>query len=191
MVPASCRRRAESISCLRDPQSYRIGFELKSAMRTRHRIDRSPEIYSVVGFQPLFDATRPDCAPIHRETAISSRQCCSIATAAFRRPDPHAQKRKGRHFGRPKFREETPRRRTVRPQPAIVTALHNLIACARMSSGFFERVGNVDSSGTGRVLLVHPPSGRCATHKGRFFDGGRDVRSRRPPPDDPDTRGDA
>ena len=44
----------------------------------------------------------------------------------------------GRRLPRPKFREETPRRRTVGPQPVIVTALHNLVHRTEKSSFFFE-----------------------------------------------------
>jgi trehalose 6-phosphate phosphatase len=54
----------------------------------------------------------------------------------------------GRNSKRPKFREETPRRRTVRPQPAIVTALHNVMHGAAMSSWFFETPGAVESFGS-------------------------------------------
>jgi hypothetical protein len=44
----------------------------------------------------------------------------------------------GHALARPKFREETPRRRTVGPQPVIVTALHNLRDFARMSRCFLQ-----------------------------------------------------
>ena len=49
----------------------RIGFALKRVMRTRYVIDRFQEIYFVIDdFQQLFDATRPDFAPIYREIAV-------------------------------------------------------------------------------------------------------------------------
>jgi hypothetical protein len=52
-------------------------------------------------------------------------------------------KKLGRTLARPKFGEETPRRRTARPQPVIVTALHNLRHFVRMSRCFLKRVGEV------------------------------------------------
>jgi phenylalanine-4-hydroxylase len=60
----------ESIYCLDDPRPLRIGFALERVMRTRYVIDRFQEIYFVIDdFQQLFDATRPDFAPIYREVA--------------------------------------------------------------------------------------------------------------------------
>jgi phenylalanine-4-hydroxylase len=60
----------ESVYCLEDPRPHRIGFELKRVMRTRYRIDRFQEVYFVIDdFQQLFDATRPDFAPIYSEIA--------------------------------------------------------------------------------------------------------------------------
>jgi trehalose 6-phosphate phosphatase len=66
---------------------------------------------------------------------------------------------------RPKFREETPRRRTVRPQPAIVTALHNLMHCAAMSSDFFETFGIVGDFRPDQGVRPHPAATKCASHK--------------------------
>jgi phenylalanine-4-hydroxylase len=61
----------ESVYCLDDPQPHRLGFELKRVMRTRYRIDRFQEVYFVIDdFQQLFDATRPDFAPIYREISV-------------------------------------------------------------------------------------------------------------------------
>jgi hypothetical protein len=53
-------------------------------------------------------------------------------------PHPRQTKKLGHTSVRPKFREETPRRRTVGPQPVIVTALHNLVLFTGMSSCFLE-----------------------------------------------------
>ena len=40
-------------------------------MRTRYRIDDYQQLYFVINdFQQLFDATRPDFAPIYREIAV-------------------------------------------------------------------------------------------------------------------------
>jgi phenylalanine-4-hydroxylase len=61
----------ESVHCLEDPQPHRIGFELKRVMRTCYRIDRFQQVYFVIDdFQQLFDATRPDFAPIYREISV-------------------------------------------------------------------------------------------------------------------------
>ena len=60
----------ESVYCLDDPRPHRIRFDLRRVMRTRYRIDRFQETYFVIDeFQQLFDATRPDFAPIYREIA--------------------------------------------------------------------------------------------------------------------------
>src|SRR6266404_981797 len=66
---------------------------------------------------------------------------------------------------RPKFREETPRRRTVGSQPAIVTAPHNLVRRAEKSSFFSKRIGMVGKSRTDQSFRTHSTTGRCATHK--------------------------
>jgi phenylalanine-4-hydroxylase len=60
----------ESIYCLEDPRPNRIRFELRRVMRTRYRIDDFQQTYFVIDdFQQLFDATRPDFAPLYREIA--------------------------------------------------------------------------------------------------------------------------
>jgi phenylalanine-4-hydroxylase len=60
----------ESVYCLEDPRPHRIRFELRRVMRTRYRIDDFQQSYFVIDdFQQLFDATRPDFAPIYREIA--------------------------------------------------------------------------------------------------------------------------
>src|SRR5713101_2186514 len=74
---------------------------------------------------------------------------------------------------RPKFREETPRRRTVEPQPVIVTALHNLGRCARKSSFFFQTRWH----GWGIAVRSGPygtlHDGRMCNAQRRFSDGWR------------------
>ena len=58
----------ESVYCLDDPRPNRVRFDLKRVMRTRYRIDDFQQTYFVIdNFQQLFDATRPDFAPIYRE----------------------------------------------------------------------------------------------------------------------------
>jgi phenylalanine-4-hydroxylase len=48
----------------------RIGFDIKRVMRTRYRIDSYQKTYFVIDdFEQLFDATRPDFAPIYAELA--------------------------------------------------------------------------------------------------------------------------
>lgn len=60
----------ESVYCLEDPQPHRIRFDLRRVMRTRYRIDDFQQTYFVIhSFEQLFDATRPDFAPIYREVA--------------------------------------------------------------------------------------------------------------------------
>lgn len=60
----------ESVYCLEDPRPNRIRFDLRRVMRTRYRIDDFQQTYFVIDdFQQLFDATRPDFAPIYREIA--------------------------------------------------------------------------------------------------------------------------
>ncbi|HEX3538764.1 MAG TPA: phenylalanine 4-monooxygenase, partial [Stellaceae bacterium] len=60
----------ESVYCLDDPQPRRLRFDLRRVMRTRYHIDRYQETYFVIdSFEQLFDATRPDFAPIYRELA--------------------------------------------------------------------------------------------------------------------------
>ena len=60
----------ESVYCLEDPRPQRIRFNLRRVMRTRYRIDNFQQTYFVIDdFRQLFDATRPDFAPIYREIA--------------------------------------------------------------------------------------------------------------------------
>ena len=60
----------EAVHCLEDPRPNRIRFDLRRVMRTRYRIDDFQQTYFVIDdFQQLFDATRPDFAPIYREIA--------------------------------------------------------------------------------------------------------------------------
>jgi phenylalanine-4-hydroxylase len=61
----------ESLYCLDDPRPNRLRFDLGRVMRTRYHIDRYQETYFVIDdFEQLFAATRPDFAPIYRETAM-------------------------------------------------------------------------------------------------------------------------
>ena len=58
--------KGESIYCLESPAPNRIGFDLERVMRTRYRIDTYQQTYFVIdGFEQLFEATRPDFAPIY------------------------------------------------------------------------------------------------------------------------------
>ena len=60
----------ESVYCLDDPRPRRVMFDLRRIMRTLYRIDNFQEIYFVIDdFEELFEATRPDFAPIYREIA--------------------------------------------------------------------------------------------------------------------------
>jgi len=60
----------ESVYCLDDPRPRRLRFDLRRIMRTRYRIDDFQQLYFVIeDFQELFEATRPDFAPIYREIA--------------------------------------------------------------------------------------------------------------------------
>jgi len=55
---------------VRSPRPRRVAFDLRRIMRSRYRIDAYQETYFVVdSFQQLFDATRPDFAPLYRELA--------------------------------------------------------------------------------------------------------------------------
>jgi phenylalanine-4-hydroxylase len=55
---------------VRSPAPRRVAFELKRVMRSLYRIDAFQETYFVIeGFEELFEATRPDFAPIYRELA--------------------------------------------------------------------------------------------------------------------------
>ena len=60
----------ESVYCLDDKRPHRLRFDLRRIMRTRYRIDDFQQTYFVIDhFRQLFDATRPDFAPIYREVA--------------------------------------------------------------------------------------------------------------------------
>jgi phenylalanine-4-hydroxylase len=60
----------ESVYCLEDPHPHRLRFDLRRVMRTQYHIDRYQETYFVIDdFAQLFDATRPDFAPIYHEIA--------------------------------------------------------------------------------------------------------------------------
>ena len=62
----------ESVYCLDDPRPRRLRFDLRRIMRTRYRIDDFQQLYFVIhDFQELFEATRPDFAPIYHEVAAS------------------------------------------------------------------------------------------------------------------------
>jgi phenylalanine-4-hydroxylase len=60
----------ESVYSLEDSRPNRVRFQLRRVMRTRYRIDAFQQTYFVIDdFQQLFDATRPDFAPIYRDIA--------------------------------------------------------------------------------------------------------------------------
>lgn len=60
----------ESKYSIQSDAPNRIGFDLKRIMRTRYRIDTYQKTYFVIDdFEQLFDATRPDFAPIYAELA--------------------------------------------------------------------------------------------------------------------------
>src|SRR5271154_5453313 len=60
----------EAVHCLEDPRPNRIRFDLRRGMRAPYRIDDFQQTYFVIDdFEQLFDATRPDFAPIYREIA--------------------------------------------------------------------------------------------------------------------------
>lgn len=60
--------RTESVYCLEDLRPQRLAFDVRRVMRTRYHIDRFQDTYFVIdGFDQLFEATRPDFAPIYRD----------------------------------------------------------------------------------------------------------------------------
>jgi len=62
--------KGESIHCLESDAPNRIGFDLERIMRTRYRIDTYQKTYFVIdSFEQLFEATRPDFAPIYARLA--------------------------------------------------------------------------------------------------------------------------
>jgi phenylalanine-4-hydroxylase len=55
---------------VRSPKPRRLAFDLVRVMRSLYRIDAFQETYFVIeSFDRLFDATRPDFAPLYRELA--------------------------------------------------------------------------------------------------------------------------
>jgi phenylalanine-4-hydroxylase len=61
----------ESVYSLDDPRPTRLCFDLRRIMRTRYHIDDFQRLYFVIdNFKQLFDATRPDFAPIYQEIAV-------------------------------------------------------------------------------------------------------------------------
>ncbi|WP_354686892.1 phenylalanine 4-monooxygenase [Cupriavidus necator] len=58
----------ESVYSLDSASPNRIGFDVRRIMRTRYRIDTFQKTYFVIdSFEQLFDATRPDFAPLYQE----------------------------------------------------------------------------------------------------------------------------
>ncbi|MDF3834878.1 phenylalanine 4-monooxygenase [Cupriavidus basilensis] len=58
----------ESVYSLDSASPNRIGFDVRRIMRTRYRIDTFQKTYFVIdSFDQLFDATRPDFAPLYDE----------------------------------------------------------------------------------------------------------------------------
>jgi phenylalanine-4-hydroxylase len=58
--------KGESIYSLDSPAPNRIGFELERVMSARYKIDTYQQSYFVIdNFEQLFDATKPDFAPIY------------------------------------------------------------------------------------------------------------------------------
>jgi len=58
----------ESVYSLDSASPNRIGFDVRRIMRTRYRIDTFQKTYFVIDdFEQLFDATRPDFAPLYQE----------------------------------------------------------------------------------------------------------------------------
>lgn len=60
--------KTESVYCLEDQRPHRIAFDVKRIMRTDYHYDKLQESYYVIdSFEQLFEATRPDFAPIYEE----------------------------------------------------------------------------------------------------------------------------
>jgi phenylalanine-4-hydroxylase len=60
--------KTESIFCLDSGAPNRVRFDLRRLMRTKYRIDTFQKTYFVIrSFAELFDATRPDFAPLYRD----------------------------------------------------------------------------------------------------------------------------
>ncbi|MDA3913362.1 phenylalanine 4-monooxygenase [Oleiagrimonas sp.] len=65
--------KGESIYCLESDAPNRIGFDLERIMSTQYRIDTFQQSYFVINdFEQLFEATRPDFAPIYDRLADRS-----------------------------------------------------------------------------------------------------------------------
>jgi phenylalanine-4-hydroxylase len=85
----------ESVYSLDDPRPHRIRFDLRRIMRTHYRINDFQQIYFVIDdFQQLFDATRPDFAPIYREIASLPEIEPEALIAEDREFQPSGQKKK-------------------------------------------------------------------------------------------------
>jgi phenylalanine-4-hydroxylase len=62
---------AEIDYAVRSPKPRRLAFDLRRVMRSLYRIDAFQETYFVIeSFDQLFEATRPDFAPLYRELAL-------------------------------------------------------------------------------------------------------------------------
>ena len=60
--------KGESIYCLESSKPVRVAFDLRRVMRTNYLIDDYQEIYFVIdSVQQLFEATKPDFAPLYDE----------------------------------------------------------------------------------------------------------------------------
>lgn len=60
--------KTESIYCLESPVPKRLRFDLKRALRTKYKYDDLQKNYFVIeSFDELFEATKPDFAPIYQE----------------------------------------------------------------------------------------------------------------------------
>jgi phenylalanine-4-hydroxylase len=87
----------ESVYCLEDPRPNRVRFDLRRVMRTRYRVDDFQQTYFVIDdFQQLFDATRPDFAPIYRELAVQPDIEPDALTQSDRKFDPSCFSAAGR-----------------------------------------------------------------------------------------------
>ena len=70
LFPSSISIFKKSASRAEIQDDRRLRFDLRRIMRTRYRIDNFQQLYFVINdFQELFEATRPDFAPIYREVA--------------------------------------------------------------------------------------------------------------------------
>ena len=70
---------------LRSPEPRRVAFDLVRVMRSLYRIDAFQETYFVIeSFEELFEATRPDFAPLYRELASLSELPANAAVPGDR-----------------------------------------------------------------------------------------------------------